>query len=189
MAKNPKKQEKLREELKRVLPDKDSEIDENTFRQLPYLRSCIKESLRIYPIMVGNNRVINNDVVLSGYRVPKGTPVSMINLSLLNEDDHYRRAKEFLPERWLRSQPLQEMHSGCPEASKTGNPFIYLPFGFGPRSCVGRRIVDMEMELGIARLVRNFYIEFNYPTENAFKSVLINVPNIPLKFKFIDVES
>lgn len=189
MAKNPKKQEKLREELKRVLPDKDSEIEENTFRQLPYLRACIKESLRIYPIMVGNNRVVNNDVVLSGYRVPKGTPVSMINLSLLNEDDHYRRAKEFLPERWLRSQPLQEMNSGCQEASKTGNPFIYLPFGFGPRSCVGRRIVDMEMELGIARLVRNFYIEFNYPTENAFKSVLINVPNIPLKFKFIDVES
>ena len=62
-----------------------------------------------------------------------------------------------------------------------------MPFGFGAQSCIGRRIVEMELELGIARMVRNFNIEYNHPTENAFKSLLINVPNIPLKFKFTDV--
>ncbi|XP_075148688.1 cytochrome P450 CYP12A2-like [Haematobia irritans] len=187
LAKNPEKQAKLREEVMQLLPQKDSEFNETVFKNMPYLRACIKESLRIYPLAIGNARMPINDVVLSGYRVPKGTQVSMISTSLLNDDSHYPRAKEFLPERWLRPSKNADSTQGCPEALKASSPFIYLPFGFGSRSCIGRRIVEMELELGIARLIRNFHVEFNYPTDNAFKSLLINVPNIPLKFKFTDV--
>lgn len=192
MAKNPKKQAILRKEVLNVLPNKDSEFDEVTFRNLPYLRACFKEAHRMYPLVVGTTRRPINDVILSGYRVPKGTQVSVINISLLKNDAHYPRANEYLPERWLRhsndsgveAPPTNE----CPQAMKSKNPFIYIPFGFGPRSCVGRRIAELEMELAAARLVRNFHIEYNYPTENAFKSYLISVPNIPLRFKFVDVE-
>ncbi|XP_061391254.1 cytochrome P450 CYP12A2-like [Musca vetustissima] len=187
LAKNPEKQEKLREEVRRLLPHKDSEFNEAVLKNMPYLRACIKESLRVYPLAIGNAREPINDVVLSGYRVPKGTQVSMISTSLLNDDNHYPRAKEYLPERWLRPSKETEGTAECPHALKASSPFIYLPFGFGSRSCIGRRIVEMELELGIARLIRNFHVEFNYSTENAFKSLLINVPNIPLKFKFTDV--
>jgi len=45
----------------------------------------------------------------------------------------------------------------------------------------------MELELGTARLIRNFNVEFNHSTKNAFRSALINLPNITLKFKFTDV--
>lgn len=193
LAKNPEKQEKLRQEVLQILPQKNSEFNENSLKKLPYLRACIKEALRVYPLTVGNSRVLANDVVLSGYQVPKGTQVTMISIALLQDDTHYPRAKEYLPERWLRpvTKDVEETsHTGsdCQHALKASSPFIYLPFGFGPRSCVGRRIVEMELELGIARMVRNFHIEFNYPTENAFKFHLISVPNIPLKFKFTDVE-
>ncbi|XP_073820233.1 cytochrome P450 CYP12A2-like [Musca autumnalis] len=189
LAKNPEKQEKLREEIRHILPNKDSQFNVNSLNNIPYTRACIREALRIYPLTVGNARILANDTVLSGYRVPKGTMVSMISTGLLQDDAHYSKAKEYLPERWLRPNKETEGSSECPHALKSSSPFIYLPFGFGPRSCVGRRIVEMEMEVGIARLVRNFKIEFNYPTENAFKFKLINVPNIPLKFKFIDVEN
>lgn len=152
---------------------------------MPYLRACIKESLRYYPLTVGNSRAPARDVVLSGYRVPKDTRVTMISIALQRDENHFSRANEYLPERWLRSnresaENIQSLKPSC--------PFVYLPFGFGPRTCIGRRIVEMELELGIARIVRNFYIEFKHPTNNAFKSVLMNVPNIPLKFKFSDVE-
>ncbi|XP_013107495.1 cytochrome P450 CYP12A2 [Stomoxys calcitrans] len=190
LAKNPEKQAKLREEIMQLLPQKDSVFSEASFQNMPYLRACIKESLRIYPLVVGNARAQASDVVLSGYRVPKGTLVSMPSVSLLRDNTHYPRANEYLPERWLRAtKEAAQGPSGCPNELKASSHFTYLPFGFGARSCIGRRIAEMELELGIARIVRNFYVEFNYPTENAFKSVLINVPNIPLKFKFSDVEN
>ncbi|KAM7344954.1 cytochrome P450 CYP12A2-like [Cochliomyia hominivorax] len=184
LAKNPEKQAKLRNEIMQILPEKDSDFAEASLKHMPYLRACIKESQRQYPLSVGNVRVNQNDVVLSGYRVPAGTQVLMISTSLNKDEKYYPKAQEFLPERWLRVEKTEETG----KALKPSNPFVFLPFGFGPRSCIGRRIVELELQLGIARLLRNFYVEFNYPTENAFKSVQINVPNIPLKFKFTDVE-
>ncbi|KAH8417845.1 hypothetical protein KR222_007037, partial [Zaprionus bogoriensis] len=188
LAKNPEKQAKLREEVLRILPEKDSEFTEASMKNVPYLRACIKEALRIYPLAPGNARVIKSDIVLNGYQVPKNTPVLMLSHGLQSDDRHYPRSKEFLPERWLRQTKEEAADSKCPNSLKASSPFVYLPFGFGPRMCIGRRIVEMELELGLARLIRNFHVEYNHPTENAFKSVLINVPNIPLTFKFTDVE-
>lgn len=186
LAKNPAKQAKLREEILHILPAKDSEFTEDALKHMPYLRACIKESQRFYPLAVGNVRINQNDVVLSGYRVPAGTQILMINTALNMDETYYPRAKEYLPERWLRPEQNDDASlSGL----KPSNPFVFLPFGFGPRSCIGKRIVEMELELGIARLVRNYHIEFNYSTENAFKALQINVPNIPLKFRFSDVEN
>ncbi|XP_064549419.1 cytochrome P450 CYP12A2-like isoform X1 [Drosophila montana] len=187
LAKNPEKQAKLREEIRRILPNKDSEFKEASVKNVPYLRACIKESLRLYPLILGNARVTYSDLVLNGYQVPSKTQVLMLFSGLLTDDQHYPRGKEFLPERWLRQSKEETSDGKCPHALKASSPFIYLPFGFGPRMCIGKRIVEMELELGLARLIRNYNVEFNYPTENAFKSVLINVPNIPLKFKFTDI--
>ncbi|XP_002012851.2 probable cytochrome P450 12a4, mitochondrial [Drosophila persimilis] len=186
LAKNPEKQALLREEVMKVLPEKDSEFTEASMKNVPYLRACIKESQRIYPLALGNGRVLNRDSVLSGYQVPAGTCVSMVPLSLLSSEEHFPKAAEFLPERWIRN--ATDSTGQCPANDlKLKNPFVFLPFGFGPRMCVGKRIVDMELELGIARLIRNFSIEFNHPTEKAFRSSLISLPNIPLKFKFTDL--
>lgn len=186
LAENPEKQEKLREEVMKILPEKDSEFTEESMKNIPYLRACIKESQRIRPLIVGNARVLEKDSVLSGYQVPAGTFITIIPLSSLSSDEFFPQASEFLPERWLRSP--KDSESKCPANDlKLKNPFVFLPFGFGPRMCVGRRIVDMELELGTARLIRNFKIEFNYPTENAFRPALISLPNIPLKFKFTDL--
>ncbi|XP_062123392.1 LOW QUALITY PROTEIN: uncharacterized protein LOC133836820 [Drosophila sulfurigaster albostrigata] len=188
IAKNPEKQAKLREEVLRILPNKDSDFTEASINNMPYLRACIKESLRFFPLIPGNSRVIKSDIVLNGYQIPKETAVIMTSQGLHMDDQYFPRSKEFLPERWLRQTKKQSTESKCPNALKPSNPFIYLPFGFGPRMCIGKRIVEMELELGIARLIRNFYIEFNHSTEKAYKSQLISVPNIPLQFKFMDVE-
>lgn len=109
--------------------------------------------------------------------------------SLLGDDAYFAKASEFLPERWLRSPEMNNTvkEGTCSRALKPKNPFIFLPFGFGARSCVGRRIAELEMEVAIAYLIRNFNIEFNHSIENAFKVLFIKVPNIPLTFKFTDV--
>lgn len=186
MAKNPEKQSRLRAEIESKLKEPTQEFTFDDMKSLPYLRAFIRESLRVYPVFFGNFRATGADLVLDGFCVPKGTRV-MMNSNLLSKDEcHYTRAEEFLPERWLR----QRHNETCAEKiiDENQSPFVYLPFGFGPRMCAGKRIVDMELELTVSNLVRNFQVEYNYPTDNAFKSGFAYRPVIPLNFTFSDIK-
>uniref|UniRef100_A0A0K8UE67 Putative cytochrome P450 12c1, mitochondrial n=2 Tax=Bactrocera latifrons TaxID=174628 RepID=A0A0K8UE67_BACLA len=187
IAKNPEKQQKLREELIAVLPHRNDQFTIETMKQLPYLRACIKEALRFYPLAFGNAREVGADLVLSGYQVPKGTGALLSTNMLANEELFYPRPREFIPERWLRKQDTT-LTDGQRLVAENVNKFINLPFGFGPRSCVGRRIVEIEMELTLANLVRNFNIEYNHSVEKPFSYHLISTPAIPLTFKFSDLK-
>lgn len=65
----------LYEELKRIMPDPRSPVDTKTLEQMPFLRACIKETLRLYPVVIGNGRNLQSDAVISGYHVPKGVSI------------------------------------------------------------------------------------------------------------------
>ncbi|XP_036331420.1 probable cytochrome P450 12c1, mitochondrial [Rhagoletis pomonella] len=186
IAKNPEKQQKLREELLKVLPHRDQRFTTDNMKHLPYLRACIKEGMRLYPLAFGNMRATGADVALSGYRVPKGTRVFMNSNFLVHEEKFIPRPREFLPERWLRQQDAKTVGDEKLIADDLSK-FIFLPFGYGPRSCVGKRIVELELEMMLANVVRHFEIEFNYPTDKAFANHFLNTPQIPLKFKFTDL--
>ncbi|XP_032589533.1 probable cytochrome P450 12e1, mitochondrial [Drosophila mojavensis] len=181
LAKNPEKQARLLEEIRAVLPEKNSELTMENMAHLPYLRACIKEGIRMYPIGPGTLRRLPCDVVLSGYRIVAGKDVGMAaNYQMANMEQFVPRVREFLPERWLRDENNASL------VGDTATPFMYLPFGFGPRACAGKRIVDMLLEIAVARLVRNFQVGFNYPIENAFKAQFFVKPNMPFKFKFVE---
>jgi len=149
LAKNPEKQEKLREEIMKILPEKNSTLNSESLKNIPYLRACLKETLRVVPVITGNMRGIGQDLVIKGYQVPKGTNVAMSNALLQTEDDHFPKSDQFLPERWLKNSDSVQ-NAECPH-SKTAHPFVYLPFGFGSRTCIGRRFSEMEVEVLIAR--------------------------------------
>lgn len=72
LSKNPIQQEKLFKELKGVMKSKDTKITEKHLENVPYLRACIKEALRMYPVVLGNGRSLQSDAVICGYKVPKG---------------------------------------------------------------------------------------------------------------------
>lgn len=182
LATNPQKQQKLREEILNTVGKTEKFTLENT-KNLPYLKACIKETLRLYPVIFGNMRAIGMDLSLSGYQVPKNTNVILTSNLMLRDERYFEKPNQFIPERWLRTENSEQNMS-----VKNINPFIFLPFGFGPRSCVGKRIVDIEMEITTANLVRNFKMEYNYSTENAFKYYFIRTPVFPMKFKFSDLK-
>ena len=71
LAKNPEKQEKVREEIMSILPEKSSELTAEAMKSLPYLRAALKESLRLFPVTVGTMRATTKDMVFQGYQVPK----------------------------------------------------------------------------------------------------------------------
>lgn len=72
LSKNPEAQDKLRKEVRSVLPDIDTPITMDKLESMPYLRAVIKESMRLTPVALGLTRKTNKDLVLSGYLVPKG---------------------------------------------------------------------------------------------------------------------
>ncbi|XP_053673839.1 cytochrome P450 CYP12A2-like [Anopheles nili] len=181
LAQNPDKQDKLREELRSILPDKNSPLTPANMKNMPYLRACIKEGLRLYPPTPGNGRCAGKNLVLQGYQIPKGVLIGMGQLVLQREEGHFTKASSFIPERWLG----KEAASGCPSAKEV-HPFVYMPFGFGARSCVGRRLAMMEMEILVSRMVRQYNIRWNYD-ELRYKASIVNIPANDLKFQLTEV--
>jgi len=72
LSANPDKQEKLFQELQKILPDPSTPITFQMLDEMRYLKACIKESLRMMPVITGNARTTQTDVVLSNYVIPKG---------------------------------------------------------------------------------------------------------------------
>lgn len=67
------------------------------------------------------------------------------------DDRFYPRPTEYIPERWLR---------GTKDDIAKGQdfPFGMMPFGFGPRGCIGQRFAETEMYIGVAKVIQNFKI-------------------------------
>lgn len=148
-------------------------------KSLPYLRAVIKEAMRYYPNGSGSLRCPTQDVVLSGYKIPKGSSVIMNFNCLVKDDDFFPEANKFLPERWLRDENNKKIKL---------DPFSYLPFGVGPRICVGKRLAELEMEIILMKLLRNFEVEFHYDASKPFKANFVNLPGIPMRFTFKDIQ-
>lgn len=161
-----------------ILPSADNEISVNTLENMPYLQACIKESIRLYPAGSGTARRTNEDLEIGGYLVPKGTDVILNTESSMRESKYFSDPEKFIPERWLNDMS---------EAAGQTNPFAYIPFGYGPRKCLGEQIANTMLKICVIAILRNFQIEYNDPPEEVFVSYLMNVPKAPLRFKFTDL--
>lgn len=147
LAKNPEVQESLYKEIMEVMGPSREPTSEK-LQKLQQVRACVRETLRLYPASVGTARVVTKNSALLGYEVPAGTLV-FLNWNLSPLDPRYfTNPHEFNPSRWLKD-------------SKDINPFVSLPFGFGPRMCYGRRIAEKEMYLLLTCILRRFKLTTN----------------------------
>jgi len=128
-------------EVKEHVPDDRTPLSAQTLRKLKYVRKMVKESMRLTPTGPGVVRTVEcDDMVVSGYEVPRGTMVFMNQWLASKDPAHFPDPYRMDPSRWDRGQ--------------TGNPFIQLPFGWGPRACQGFRVSELEMHLFITRLAQ-----------------------------------
>jgi cytochrome P450 len=99
--------------------------------RLPYTMSVFKESMRLYPPVWGTIREAQEDDLLGGQIVKKGTFVAPI-LYLIHRDPRYwDRPEEFWPDRFLKAEPAK-------------HKYAYLPFAIGPRVCIGQAFALQE---------------------------------------------
>ncbi|KAL1482022.1 hypothetical protein MTO96_034063 [Rhipicephalus appendiculatus] len=117
--------------------------------ELPYIKACIRESLRLYPIVSGIHRKLDHDVVMSGYLIPKDTVLRTEIFVSGRLEENFTRASEFIPERWLR---VNGGRSTEVQDNWALHPFASLPFSTGVRMCIGRRIAEMELSIFIAKV-------------------------------------
>lgn len=123
---------------------------------LPFIRACIKESLRWMPTAILGlpHAVIQDDEYL-GYHIPKGAGV-MWNVWGINMDEkRFTRPREFAPERYLGDDQTSHEAATNSDASKRD----HFVFGAGRRVCQGMHIADRSMFLAIARMLWAFNLE------------------------------
>jgi cytochrome P450 len=102
MAKNPDKQENLFQEVTSVLKP-DELPTSKSLANMPYLKACLKETLRLYPAFSSQNRQIPCDMEILGYYLPKGSQITFLSYYMCRDENNFKDSKKFIPERWLRS--------------------------------------------------------------------------------------
>jgi cytochrome P450 len=142
LGQNPEVEQKLHEELDRVL---DGRVP--VFAELPalgYTERVIKESLRLYPPAWGLARTVIKEFELGGYRIPAGANVVMSTWVMHHDPRYFPEPEKFEPDRWL------------PERAQKLPKFAYFPFGGGPRQCIGASFALMEATLLLATIAQKY---------------------------------
>ncbi|XP_016772837.1 cytochrome P450 6k1 [Apis mellifera] len=160
LAKNQDIQNKVREEIQTMIK-KNGDLTYNALNDMNYLHKVISETLRKYPPVVILNRICTNDVKLSttDFCIPKGTCIAIPVFGLHRDSNIFPNPEKFDPERFSE------------ENIKTRHPYVYLPFGEGPRICIGLRFGLIQTKIAIinALLKNKFKFGPNTPSTLEFE--------------------
>ncbi|PKA17821.1 cytochrome P450 [Leptospira haakeii] len=151
LSKHPEICEKVREEANRVLGDKTPSLED--VQKLTYTRKVLDEVLRLYPPAWVIERTAMGPDQIGGYDVETGTNISICIFNIHRNPDFWENPDKFDPDRFDE------------ERSADRPKYAYLPFGGGPRICIGNIFALTEATLILAMLVKNykFQTDPNHP--------------------------
>ncbi|XP_043279817.1 probable cytochrome P450 6a14 [Venturia canescens] len=153
LALNPMVQKKLREEIKSEMDKTGGVIDYESIKSLKYLDMVFQETLRKYPPVTVLMRkssepytfeTSSKDKIVS---VEKEQTVWIPIYAIQRDPRYFPKPELFDPERFTE------------EAIKTRHPMAYLPFGDGPRNCVGKRFGVMQTKVGLVKILHHYRVE------------------------------
>lgn len=148
LGRNPQIQETVRAEVAEL---EDRELTPDDVADLGYTVQVLKEALRLCPPAPGSARVAMRDMVVDGHQVKAGTLLLFGIYAVHRDPQLWDRPLDFDPDRFR------------PEAARRLNRWQYLPFGAGPRSCIGDHFAMLEATLALATIVRRAEIRSEKP--------------------------
>jgi cytochrome P450 len=142
LSQHPSVEAKLHDELHRVLHGRSPSAAD--LPRLPYAEMVIRESLRMYPPAPGFAREPIEPVMIGGYDVPKGSMVVVNSYALQRDARFFDDPERFDPERF------------APGWEERIPRYAYLPFGGGPRVCIGNGFAMMEARLILTTIAQRW---------------------------------
>ncbi|KAG4072232.1 hypothetical protein HA402_005954 [Bradysia odoriphaga] len=157
-------QDELRNQLRKAIPEGSDSISSSTLAEIPLINHIVKETLRMFPpASPFVTRVANEDYEYEGVVIPKGSAIFIGVNSIHNDPKLWPEPEKFLPQRF----------------ESDFDKLSFLPFGAGPRNCIGMRFAYMEIQLVLANLILKYRFEPGPSTEKkieTLESVLTLVP-------------
>jgi len=144
LDKHPEAFQKIREEADSFFKN---EITLESIRSLSYTSRVINESMRLYPPAWITDRIALEDIELSDTEFKKGEMVMPFIYGLHHNPKYWKDPFSFNPDRFL------------PEEIAKRPKFSYMPFGGGPRFCIGNNFALIEMQLTVAYLCSKYDIK------------------------------
>ncbi|KAM3826986.1 cytochrome P450 3A24-like isoform 2-T2 [Vipera latastei] len=174
LAMHPDVQEKLYQEINETFP-KQAPPTYEAVQQMEYLDMVVNETFRLYPPGTRIERVCKKTVEIHGVTIPEGTVVMIPAYVLHRDPEYWPEPEEFRPERFSK------------ENKESRDPYIFLPFGAGPRNCIAMRFALLVLKMGIVVALQRFRFqickETPIPLELDFKGFM--QPKKPIKLKLV----
>ncbi|XP_050353663.1 cytochrome P450 6B5-like [Nymphalis io] len=144
LARNKQAQERLIEEVDAYF-NKHGDIKYECMSELPYIEACIEEALRLYPVLPAITReVMSSYTMPTGLRLQKGDRVHIPIYYIHRQPENFPDPTVYRPERFFGDE------------KKKIKPYTYMPFGEGPRVCIGARVARMVMYAGLLTIFRKY---------------------------------
>jgi cytochrome P450 len=140
LGKHPQVLQKTQQEVDNVLGG--ARPDSESVENLVYLGQVISETLRIYPPIHIGNRKTAQDLDFQEYTIPAGERLMYSIYATHHAEEHWPDPEKFDPERFA--------------VGKKPEPYTYLPFGGGPRNCIGAAFAQVEAKVVLARILQRF---------------------------------
>uniref|UniRef100_A0A3Q1HWC2 Cytochrome P450 3A n=2 Tax=Anabas testudineus TaxID=64144 RepID=A0A3Q1HWC2_ANATE len=172
LATNPDVMKRLQQEIDSTFPNK-APVEYQALMQMEYLDSVINESLRLYPIAARLERVAKATVEINGLVIPKGMVVMVPTWPLHRDPDLWSEPEKFKPERFSK------------ENKENIDPYTYMPFGAGPRNCIGMRFALVVMKLAVVEILQRYSFSVCKETEIPFEMDIqgLLTPKRPIQLK------
>ncbi|GIY17062.1 cytochrome P450 3A13 [Caerostris extrusa] len=148
LALNQSVQDKLREEVDQVIQENNGQLTYEAVQSMKYLDNVIAETLRMYPPLIRLERCADTDFTLgdTGLTINKGTIITIPIYAMHRDPKLFPEPEQFDPDRFTAEERVKR------------DPYSYLPFGAGPRNCVGMRFALMEVKVCLAYVIAHFKI-------------------------------
>ncbi|XP_044203376.1 cytochrome P450 3A27-like [Thunnus albacares] len=174
LARKPDVMRCLQEEIDSTFPDK-GPVQYEALMQMEYLDSVINECLRLYPPAARLERNAKETVKINGITIPKDITVMIPVFALHRDPELWTEPEEFKPERFSK------------ENKQSINPYTYLPFGIGPRNCLGMRFALVLVKLALVEVLQHYSFAVCEETEIPLKMDPAGLvgPLQPIKLKVV----